>query len=118
MLKRQPPQALGNTKDQANDIASVDAIIYNYKHHPSINQFRKKKCSNPNNIAFLKQKRRNKLIKHLNLKKETGPDVIPLKIIKLPADVIDKHLTNIIKPDSECSCFSENDKIASVKTNI
>ena len=32
----------------------------------------------------------------LNLKKETGPDVIPLKIIKLPADVIDKHLTNII----------------------
>ena len=27
----QPPQALGNPKDQANDIASVDAIINNYK---------------------------------------------------------------------------------------
>ena len=40
---------------------------------------------------------------------------MPLKIIKLPADVIDKHLTNIIKTGSECSCFSENDKIASVK---
>ena len=42
----EPPQALGNLKDQANDIASVDAIISNYKHHPSINQIRKK-CSNP-----------------------------------------------------------------------
>ena len=27
----QPPQTLGNPKDQANDIASVDAIINNYK---------------------------------------------------------------------------------------
>ena len=46
-----PPQALGNPKDQANDIASVDAIISNYKHHPSINQIRKK-CSNPKVYSF------------------------------------------------------------------
>ena len=39
---RQPPQALGNIKDQANDISPVDAIINNYKNHPSINQIRKK----------------------------------------------------------------------------
>ena len=38
----QPPHALGNPKDQANDIASVDAIISNYKNHPSVNQIRKK----------------------------------------------------------------------------
>ena len=37
----QPPQALGNPKDQANGVASVDAIISNYKHHPSINRIRK-----------------------------------------------------------------------------
>ena len=35
------------------------------------------------------------------------PDGIPLQIIKLSADVIDKHLTNI-NTDLECSCFSEN----------
>ena len=35
-----PPQALGNPKGQANDIALVDAIISHYKHHPSINQIR------------------------------------------------------------------------------
>ena len=55
------------------------------------------------------------LIKRLNLKKATGPDGIPLKIIKLSADVIDKHLTNIINRDLESSCFPENAKIASVK---
>ena len=38
MTRGQPPQALDNPKDQANDIASVDAIISNYKHHPNINQ--------------------------------------------------------------------------------
>ena len=38
-----------------------------------------------------------------------------LEIIKLSADVIDKHLTNIINTDLEYSCFSENAKIASGK---
>ena len=55
----QPPQALGNPKDQANDIASVDAIISNYKNHRSINQIRKK-CSNPKTYSFPEAKRRNK----------------------------------------------------------
>ena len=115
MLKRQPPQALGNPKDQANDIASVDAIINNYKNHPSINQIRKE-CSNPKIYSFPEAKKEeiNILIKRLNPKKATGPDGIPLKIIKLSA-VIDKHLTNIINTDLESSCFSENAKISPVK---
>ena len=98
----QPPQALGNPKGQAN-----------YKHHPSINQIRKK-CS----YSFREAKKEeiNILIKRLNPKKATGPDGIPLKIIKLSADVIDKHLTNIINTDLECSCFSENAKIPSLKS--
>ena len=50
----QLPQTLGNPKDQASDLASFDAIISNYKHHPNINQIRK--------IVFLKEKRRNKYI--------------------------------------------------------
>ena len=57
----------------------------------------------------------NILIKHLNPKKATRPDGIPVKIIKLSADVIDKHLTKIINTDLESSCFSKNAKIASVK---
>ena len=57
----------------------------------------------------------NILIKRLNPAKVTGPVGIPLKIIAPSADVIDKHLTNIIKTDLECSRFSENAKIASLK---
>ena len=33
----------------------------------------------------------------------------------MSADVISKHITNIINTDLECSCFSENNTIASVK---
>ena len=35
--------------------------------------------------------------------------------MKLSADAIDKHLTNIINTDLETSCVLENAKIASVK---
>ena len=112
----QPPQELGNPKDQANDIASVDAIISNYKNHPSINQIRKK-FSNPkiHSLPEAKKEEINILIKRQNPKKAIGPDWIPFKITKLSADVIDKHLINILNTDLECSCFSENVKIASVK---
>ena len=55
------------------------------------------------------------LIKYLNPKKATGPDGISLTIIKGCANVTDKHLTNIINIDLECSCFPKNAKIASVK---
>ena len=110
----QPPHALGNPKDQANDIALVDATINNYKNHPGINQIRKE-CSKIYSFPEVKKEEVNIRIKHLNPKKATGPDGIPLKIIKLSANVIDKHLTNIISTDLESSCLSENAKIASVK---
>ena len=58
----------------------------------------------------------NILIKRLNPKKATGPDGIPLKMIELSANVIEKHLINIINADLECSSFSENAKIASAKS--
>ena len=53
----EPPQALGKPKDQANHITSVDAIISNYKHHPSINQIRKKSLILIYTV-FLKQKKK------------------------------------------------------------
>ena len=91
-------------------------LMLQLKHHPSINQIRKK-CSNPKIYSFpeAEKKEINILIKRLNPKQATVPDGIPLKIIKLSADVIDKHLTNIINTDLESSCFSENAEIASVK---
>ena len=53
----EPPQTLGNPKDQANDIASVDAIINNYKIHPSINQIIKE-CPHSKIYSFPEAKKK------------------------------------------------------------
>ena len=60
MTRGQPPQTLGNPKDQASDLASVDAIISNYKNHPNINQIRKK-CSNPKIYSFPEAKKKKQI---------------------------------------------------------
>ena len=69
-----------------------------------------------NSFPEAKKEKINKLIKRLNSKKTTRPDGIPIKIIKLSGDVIDKHLTSIINSAIERTCFSKNVKIASVKS--
>ena len=50
----------------------------------------------------------NKIIKSLNTNKATGPDPIPLKIIKSAANVTDFHLAYIINKDLTENEFSEN----------
>ena len=55
------------------------------------------------------------IINSLNLNKASGPDRIPLKIIKTAANVIDSHLTYIINKDLKENKFSENAKTALVK---
>ena len=42
----------------------------------------------------------NKIVKSLNANKATRPDGIPLKLIKLSANVADKYLTSSINHDS------------------
>ena len=52
----------------------------------------------------------NEIIKSLNPNKATGPDRIPLKIIKTAANIIDYHLAYIINKDLKENKFSENAK--------
>ena len=47
----------------------------------------------------------------LGSKKATGLYGIPVKFIKLSANVIDSHLANIINKDIDLNCFSESAKI-------
>ena len=56
----------------------------------------------------------NEIIKHLNSKKATGPDTIPVKIVKLAATIIDSHLVNIINNDLSINSFSNSAKVVSV----
>ena len=48
-------------------------------------------------------------------KKATGPDKIPPKIVRLSANIIDSHLTNIINSDLLKDSFSKDAKTASVR---
>ena len=52
----------------------------------------------------------NKIIKSLNPNKATGPDRIPLKIIKTAANVFDSHLAHIINKHLKENNLSENAK--------
>ena len=58
----------------------------------------------------------NKLPKNINIKKATGPDTIPPKLIKLSANIADLHLCNMINKDLESNSFSDGAKIASVRS--
>ena len=57
----------------------------------------------------------NKLLKNINIKKATGPDTIPPKLVKLSANIVDSHLCNIINKDLKSNYFSDGAKIASVR---
>ena len=46
----------------------------------------------------------------------TGPDGIPVKILKTATNVTDSHLSNIINRDIKENKFSEDTKAALVKT--
>ena len=55
----------------------------------------------------------NKLLKNIKIKKATGPDTIPPKLVKLSANIVDSHLCIIINKDLESNSFSDGAKIAS-----
>ena len=58
----------------------------------------------------------NKIIKSIDVTKATGPDNIPPKLVKLSADIIDEHMTNIINFDISRNLFSEEAKTAHIRT--
>ena len=57
----------------------------------------------------------NKIIKSLNPRKVTGPDGIPVKILKIARNVIDSDLKNIINRDIKEKKFPEDAKTALVR---
>ena len=58
----------------------------------------------------------NKIIRRLDARKATGPDKIPVKVAKMSAYIIDKHLTKIINNDLLRDSFSDSAKIVSVRS--
>ena len=94
------PKNLGNPLDPKLDEKTICEIIENYRNHPStiyIKEIVKKKpiCDFPEATT----EDTDKIVKSLNPNKATGPDRIPLKIIKTPANVIYSHLAYVINKD-------------------
>ena len=56
----------------------------------------------------------NKILRNVNSKKATGPDKIPPKIVKMLADIINSHLTNVINSDLKRKAFSDSAKVGSI----
>ena len=73
--------------------------------------------NNDFNIKVARVGQISKIIKGLNPKKETGPDKIPVKIVKLVASVVDFHLSYIINKYNDLSndAFSDTAKVDSVR---
>ena len=57
----------------------------------------------------------NKIIRSLDVKNPTGTDKISLKVLKMPAYIIDRHLTSITNNNLLRNSFSDSAKIASVR---
>ena len=112
-----PPENIGNPKCKSDDHLTVAKIIKHYKNHPSI-EIINKICTKKENfdVPTATAKEINNIIKELSLKKATGLDKIPPKIVKkMSANVIDSHLASIINDDITQNVFSEKAKVASVR---
>ena len=111
------PEIEGNSENKTNDIATAQSIIRKYQTYPSILNIKSKNTvkNTFDNPAAATSEQINKIIKDANAKKSTGPDKVPPKIVRLSANIIDSHLTNITDSDLLKDSFSEDGKTASVR---
>ena len=100
---------LENNLDYVNDLLITKRIIEKYKNHPSIkalqDTFPVKKESK---IEEAKVQQVNKILRDTNSGKITRPDKIPLKIVKMIANIIDLRIRNrkqCVKINNICSHF-------------
>ena len=95
----------------------MKSIIKHYENYSSIINI-KNHIDSPatrSDIPTAKIEDINKIIKNINPKKATGPDKIPPKIVRLSANIVDSHLTNIINNDLSNNSFSNEAKVATVR---
>ena len=110
------PNSIGNPMDPKQDKNTVEKIIQHYKNHPSIKKIKNNFLnSKPFDFPEPTVKDINTIIKSLDPKKATGPDGIPIKIIKHALNMIDSHFCNIIKKDLRKNKYSEEPKAALVR---
>ena len=103
------PSSLGDCLNASQDELTVKEIISVYSNHPSIQKIKSvfntdSKFDQPKPTA----NDINKIIKSLDTNKATGPDAISAKLVKMSANVIDCHLSNVITCDISGNRDSEH----------
>ena len=107
---------LENKLDYINDSLITKRIIGKYKNHTSIKAIQdtfplKKEFK----IEEAKVEQIKKILRNINSRKAARPDKIPPKILKMSANIIVSHLTNIINSDLKRNSFSDSVKVASIR---
>ena len=101
--------------DTNNTQEIIEGIIRKYDRHPSILKVKNNFVSS---ITFEFPKAEvadiNALVKQTDPKKATGPDTIPPKLVKMSANVVGKHLCNIINMDI-ITYIPDSTKVATVR---
>ena len=112
-----PQMKLKNNLDYINDSLITKLIIEKYKNHPSIkaiqDTFTVKKQFK---IEEAKVEQVNEILRYVNSREATWPDKIPPKIVKMLANNIDSHFTNIINSDLKRNAFPDSAKVASIRS--
>ena len=58
----------------------------------------------------------NEILRNINSRKAPGQDKISSKIVKMLANIIDSHLTDIINSNLKRNVFSDSAKVASIRS--
>ena len=91
-------------------------MIDSYKNHPSVATIKENVW--PDSLSFdlpsTSKEDINKIVDSLNANKAAGPDGIPLDLIKLSSNIVERYLTNIINHDILQFYFSNGAKNALV----
>ena len=110
------PKSIGNPSHPDHDKCIVQNTNQCYKNHPSTIKI-KENFKNLVPFDFPKSTAEdvNLIKKSLNCRKASGPDRIPLKVIKFFSNTIDSHLCKIIMKDLEKNKRSEEKKMVLVR---
>ena len=110
------PESLRDSSLPENDEETVNKILEHYENHTSVSKIKRNQNETLNfDFPTAEVEDINKIIKSLNPRKATGPDGIPVKILKITRNVIDSHLTNIVNRDIKENKFLEDAKTALVR---
>ena len=108
------------TNFENTSVQSVRDIVNSYKNHPSITKI--KQVVNGSDVfdserfsfKTVKESEIKGLLTNLDIKKASGIDTIPPKIVKISADFLTTLLTKAINRSIAQNVFPENAKTASV----